>query len=200
VPQIIEECFNQILLTATVIEDPFEQAFFIMVQLPYLQPFDDVNKRVSRLAANIPFIKRNLSPLSFTDVPRDLYTDAVLGVYELNKIDLLKDVFIWAYDRSAARYVAVRQSLGEPDPFRLRHRAALQRVVAEVIRARMDRKTAAAYIAKWVQENITFDDREHFREMAENELLGLHEGNYARYEVRPAEFAAWRQVWTEKTT
>ena len=102
VPQIIEECFNQILATAAAIEDPFEQAFFVMVQLPYLQPFDDVNKRVSRLAANIPFIKRNLSPLSFTDVPRDLYTEAVLGVYELNKIDLLKDVFIWAYERSAA--------------------------------------------------------------------------------------------------
>jgi Fic family protein len=48
-----------------------------MVQLPYLQPFDDVNKRVSRLAANIPFIRRNLSPLSFTDVPRSAYTDAV---------------------------------------------------------------------------------------------------------------------------
>jgi Fic family protein len=199
VPQIIEECFDQILATAAVIEDPFEQAFFVMVQLPYLQPFDDVNKRVSRLAANIPFIKRNLSPLSFTDVPRDLYTDAVLGVYELNKIDLLKDVFIWAYERSAARYVAVRQSLGEPDPFRLRHRAALQRVVGDVIRARMDRKSAAAYIAKWADENITAEDRERFREMAEGELLGLHEGNFARYEVRPSEFAAWRQVWTEKT-
>jgi len=38
----------------------------------------------------------------------------VLGVYELTKIDLLKDVFIWAYERSAARYAAVRQSLGNP--------------------------------------------------------------------------------------
>ena len=118
-----------------------------MVQLPYLQPFDDVNKRVSRLAANIPFIKANLSPLSFTDVPRAIYTDAVLGVYELNKIDLLKDVFIWAYERSAARYAAVRQSLGEPDPFRLQHRAALRQIVGEVIRARMDRKAAAAHVA-----------------------------------------------------
>jgi len=62
----------------------------------------------------------------------------------------------------------------------------------------MDRKTAAAYIAKWVRENITPDDREHFREMTESELLGLHEGNYARYEIRPAEFTAWRQVWTEE--
>lgn len=40
----------------------------------------------------------------------------MLGVYELKKIDLLKDVFISAYERSAARYAAVRQSLGEPDP------------------------------------------------------------------------------------
>ena len=30
-------------------------------------------------------------------------------MYELNKTDLLKDVFIWAYERSAARYAAVRQ-------------------------------------------------------------------------------------------
>ena len=93
VPQLIEECFDQVLATASAITDPFEQAFFVMVQLPYLQPFDDVNKRVSRLAANIPLIKGNLSPLSFTDVPRDIYTEAVLGVYELNEYELLKDVF-----------------------------------------------------------------------------------------------------------
>ena len=34
--------------------DPFEQTFFVMVQLPYLQPFDDVNKRVSRLGIHLP--------------------------------------------------------------------------------------------------------------------------------------------------
>ncbi len=197
VPQIIEECFDQILATAAAIEDPFEQAFFVMVHLPYLQPFDDVNKRVSRLAASIPFIKGNLSPLSFTEVARSIYTDAVLGVYELNKIDLLKDLFIWAYERSAARYVAVRQSLGEPDPFRLQHRAALRNIVGEVIRARMDRKAAAAHVAKWTQENVAPADRDRFREIAESELLGLHEGNYARYEIRPAEFAGWQQVWKE---
>ena len=60
-PQLIGESFDQILASAAAISDPFEQAFFVMVQLPYLQPFDDVNKRVSRLAANIPLIKRNLS-------------------------------------------------------------------------------------------------------------------------------------------
>jgi Fic/DOC family len=195
VPQLIEECFNQILATAAAIEDPFEQAFFFMVQLPYLQPFDDVNKRVSRLGANIPFIKHNLSPLSFTGVPRALYSAAVLGVYELNKVDLLKDVFMWAYGRSAEQYAAVRQSLGEPDPFRFKHSAALRQIVSEVVRGRMDRKSANSYIASWVEQNSAADEREPFREMAEAELLNLHEGNFARYQIRPSEFDAWQEVW-----
>src|SRR5271156_25381 len=198
VPQLIEECFNQILATAAAIEDPFEQAFFFMVQLPYLQPFDDVNKRVSRLAANIPFIKGNLSPLSFTGVPRSSYTDAILGVYELNKVDLLKDVFIWAYERSAERYAAVRQSLGDPDPFRQRHREALRHIVGDVVRQHLDRKEATAYIAEWLNNNVAVDERGKFREMAESDLLSLHEGNFARLGVRPSEFAAWLVAWENK--
>jgi Fic family protein len=180
------------------IEDPFEQAFFVMVHLPYLQPFDDVNKRVSRLSANIPFIKNNLCPLSFTDVPRDIYTGAVLGVYELNRIELLRDVFIWAYERSAARYAAVRQSLGEPDPFRLKYRDALREVVGAVVRARMDRKSAFGEIQTFAKQKIDTNDQAKFQEMAETELLGLHEGNFARYQITPREFAAWHQVWAPK--
>ena len=195
VPQLIEESFNQILATAAAISDPFEQAFFVMVQLPYLQPFDDVNKRVSRLAANIPLIKGNLSPLSFTDVPRQIYTEAVLGMYELNKIDLLKEVFLWAYARSAARYVAVRQSLGEPDPFRLRYRDQLRTLIEGLIRTRVPRNEAAARIAAWSREEIDPDDRQRFAELAETELASLHEGNFARYRIRPSEFSAWRDIW-----
>jgi hypothetical protein len=195
VPQLINECFDQILATAAAITDPFEQAFFVMVQLPYLQPFDDVNKRVSRLAANIPLIRENLSPQAFTDVPRSTYTEAMLGVYELNKIDLLKDVFVWAYERSAARYAAVRQSLGEPDPFRLHHRDSLREVIGEVVRGVMNKKAAIAHVAAWSQANIDAADGERFREVAEVELLGLHEGNFARYQIRPSEFEAWRKVW-----
>src|SRR5262249_15080695 len=128
-------------------------------------------------------------------VPRDLYTEAVLGVYEMNRIELLKDVFLWAYERSAARYAAVRQSLGEPDPFKLRHRDALREIVAEVIRERLGRKDAVSHIASWTEQHIPEGAREHFREMAENELLALHEGNFARYQIRPTEFAQWRDVW-----
>ena len=199
VPQRIEECFDRILATAAAIADPFEQAFFFMVQMPYLQPFDDVNKRVSRIAANIPLIKRNLAPLSFTDVPRATYNEAVLGVYETNRTDLLKDVFKWAYRRSAARYAAVRQSLGEPDPFRLHYRDAIRTVVGDIVRNRLGRKASVARIDAFAGENVTPADRERFREVAETELLALHAGNFARYRIRPSEFAAWQSVWKDAT-
>lgn len=43
-PQEIERMFDLFLETASRIEDPFEQAFFGMVHIPYLQPFEDVNR------------------------------------------------------------------------------------------------------------------------------------------------------------
>ena len=197
VPQLIEECFDQIVATAEAIQNPFEQAFFVMVQLPYLQPFDDVNKRVSRLAANIPLIETNLTPLSFTDVPVKTCTEAMLGVYELNRIDLLKNVFIRAYERSESRYAAVRQSLGEPDPFRLKHRDALREIVRTIVLERLDRKTAFLRIAAWAGKNVETDEQDQFREIAENEVLGLHEGNFARYRIRPPQFKAWQDAWNK---
>ena len=69
IPQQIDAHFRMILEKAGAIDDPFEQAFFVMVHIPYLQPFVDVNKRVSRLGANIPLIRHKLCPLSFVDVP-----------------------------------------------------------------------------------------------------------------------------------
>ncbi len=195
VPQLIEECFDQLLATVDAIKDPFEQAFFVMVQLPYLQPFDDVNKRVSRLAANIPLVKANLAPLSFADVSQDIYTQAVLGVYERQRIELLRDVFRWAYERSAARYSAVRQSLGEPDPFRVRYRDELREAVAHVVLNAMNRQDAVRYLEEWTEQNIESHDRFRFRETAEDELLSLHEGNFARYRIRPSAFRKWQETW-----
>lgn len=194
-PQLIAECFAQVLDTAAAIQDPLEQAFFAMVHLPYLQPFEDVNKRVSRLAANIPLIQHNLCPLSFVDVPPAAYISAMLGVYELNRIELLRDVFAWAYKRSCARYSAVRQSLGEPDPFRLRYRALIFDTVAEVVRAAMNKQRAIAFVARQARQHLPPAEQHRFVEVTETELMSLHEGNMARYRLRPSEFEAWRQGW-----
>lgn len=78
-----------LLETRNLIEAPFEQSFFTMAHLPYLQPFTDVNKRTARLGANIPLIKNRLCPLSFVGVPAKEYIEGMLGVYELNETGLL---------------------------------------------------------------------------------------------------------------
>jgi hypothetical protein len=196
VPQLIDECFGRILTLASRIDDPFEQAFFTMVHLPYLQPFVDVNKRVSRLAANISLIRQNLCPLSFLDVPIQAYIDGTVAVYELNKVALLRDVFVWAYERSCRRYSALRQSMGEPDPFRLHYRKKIKTFVAEVVRGCMDKQRAANWIALMAEKEISPNDTVRFVEVVETELINLHEGNFARYHLRPSEFLDWQKVWS----
>jgi Fic/DOC family len=195
IPQQIEEFFEVFLVKAQEIRDPFEQAFFAMVHIPYLQPFEDVNKRVSRLAANIPLNRLNLAPLSFADVPRDLYIQGLLGVYERTDVNLLKDVFLYAYERSAARYGGIRQTLGEPDPFRLRYREAIRQVVWEVITQALPPVQAQEHLIVYAQQ-LPASDRDTFVNVVEAELLGLHEGNFARYRVLPSQFAAWKVAWS----
>jgi fido (protein-threonine AMPylation protein) len=192
VPQQIEDYFRLILDKTNAIRDPFEQAFFVMVHIPYLQPFLDVNKRVSRLGANIPLIKHNLSPLSFVDMPEQAYIDGTLGVYELNRVELLRDVFVWAYERSCQRYVAIKESLPEPDPLRLRNREALIDVASEIVRG--GKPIEAPLIRELAASLVKPEDLDQFVAMAFNDLHHLHEGNVARYRLRLLEFRAWKQA------
>lgn len=193
VPQLIEEHFQLIIQKAAAIKDPFEQSFFLMVHLPYLQPFLDVNKRVSRLVGNIPFIRENLSPLSFVDVPQADYIQGLLAIYELNRIELFRDVFVWAYERSAALYLAILEEVGEPDPFRVRYRAFIRRAVYEVVKHKMNRVESSYAIQKIADENVPIIDQRRFVEIIEIELSSLHEGNFARFRIRPSEFFEWKK-------
>ena len=118
------------------------------------------------------------------------------GVYELNRIELLRDVFVWAYERSCARYSAVRQSLGTPDPFRLHHRVLVAETVAAVVRSGMDKKAATAFIRRRATESVSHESRARFVEVVETELISLHDGNIARYRLRPSEYETWRKTWT----
>jgi Fic family protein len=192
VPQLVEELFIQVLNLAAQIHDPFEQAFFLLVHLPYLQPFADVNKRVSRLSANIPLIRNNLKPLSFVDVPKSDYVAGLLGVYELNRIELLRDVFVWAYKRSAEQYAVIRESLGSPDEFKLRYRPQIKSAVAHVIQSGIPAKEVLTRIGHWAAENeVAEEDLARFVAIIEAEILGLQEWNIARYPFTPNQYKAW---------
>lgn len=195
VPQLIEEYFQVIIQKATAIKNPFEQSFFLMVQLPYLQPFLDVNKRASRLAGNIPFIRENLSPLSFIDVSESDYIQGLLAIYELNRIELFRDVFVWAYERSASLYVATLEAMGQPDPFRMHYRDLIRRAIFETVQNKMNKLQAAHFFSKLAKECVPPEDQTHFINNAEIEISSLHEGNFARFKIRPTDFFEWQKRW-----
>lgn len=193
ISQAIEECFDRIIDTAAKIIDPFEQAFFLMVHLPYLQPFEDVNKRVSRLTANIPLIINNLSPLSFIDVPKNEYVSGLLAIYELNKTELMRDIFIWAYERSAAHYKLTRNLLGEPNLFQMKFDKKLRTIVHLVVQSNLHGNSLIQTIENWSYDNIEEADREKFIKLVEQELASLHLGNIAIYNIKPISFAKWEK-------
>ncbi|MFA6037613.1 MAG: Fic family protein [Legionellales bacterium] len=197
IPQIIQECFGQILTLAHAILDPFEQAFFLMVHLPYLQPFEDVNKRVSRLAANIPFIRENLCPLSFIDVPEKAYIEGILGIYELNKIELLKDIFIWAYQRSCEKYSTVQHLVGQPDLIHFNYLDLVINTIRESVSQKMNKSQTILYIADTANKHVKETDRKRFIEIIDRELMSLHEGNIAIYKITVDQFHAWQQQWKD---
>lgn len=193
IPQLIEESFDRIIDTAAKIIDPFEQAFFSMVHLPYLQPFEDVNKRVSRLTANIPLIRNNLSPLSFIDVPKNDYISGLLSIYELNRTELMRDVFIWAYERSSAHYKLTRNLLGEPNLFQMKFDKKLKTIVRLVVKSQLHGDDLIQTIENWSRDNIESSDREKFITLVEQELASLHIGNIAIYSIKPICFDKWKK-------
>jgi hypothetical protein len=192
IPQKLEELFDLLLAQARAIPDPFEQAFFVMVHLPYLQPFTDVNKRTSRLGANLPLIKANLCPLSFIDVPERAYIESTLAVYEERRIEPLRDLFAWAYERSCEQYRVTREALGQPDPIRLRYRPQLGEVVREAVLEL--RPPQRADMRAWAEAHeIPAADVDAFADIAFGLLIDLHEGALARYGLRPSDFTRWKE-------
>jgi hypothetical protein len=160
-----------------------------MVHVPYLQPFEDVNKRVSRLAENIPLIKGNLCPLSFVDVPERAYIAGTLGVYEMTRVELLRDVFVWAYERSCQRYVVIRDSVAEPDLFRMKYRNALIDVIGGIVRQR--KPPTEGEIRALAEPQVEPQDLPRFVDLVNREFGRLNDGNIARYRIRLSEYWSW---------
>ncbi|KPP98817.1 MAG: hypothetical protein HLUCCA12_17900 [Rhodobacteraceae bacterium HLUCCA12] len=186
IPQRIEANFHTLLDKASQIDDPFETSFFLMVHIPYLQPFEDVNKRVSRLGANIPLIKNNLSPLSFIDMPEETYFRGTQAVYEFNRTELLADVYLAAYERSCQRYAAIVKSLPEPDPLRLRYRDAIRAMVRDFV------VEGHANISDYVAAGTDPGVLTQIQEIVDTEVASLHEGNALRFGIRRRQFEAWK--------
>jgi Fic family protein len=185
VPALLDEMLSAIVEKARAIKNPVECAFFLWVNIAYLQPFEDGNKRTSRLCANLPLLLSNCAPLSFLDVEPGDYALAMLGVYERQDTALAIDLFDWTYRRSIAKYRTVLESMGAPNPFRARYRERLGDAVREIVARGATLAQAVSGLA------IPATDEDAFEELLRLELANLEPYNCARYRLTIAKTEDW---------
>ncbi len=140
---------------------------------------------MSRVAANIPLMLYNQAPLSFLDVDREDYALAMTGVYENCNVSMAVDLFDWTYRRSQTKYKVVSESLGAPDPFRVKYREALNEVVRGVVRDGLTPANALNVL------EFPEDDALRFQQLLASELNILTVFNCARYRLGIKETQAW---------
>jgi hypothetical protein len=185
VPALLDEILAAIIEKARAIKSPLECAFFLWVNIAYLQPFEDGNKRTSRLSTNLPLLLANCAPLSFLDVDATDYAMAMLGVYEKQDVSIAVDLFDWTYRRSVSKYRVVLESLGAPNPFRNRYREQLGDAVRQIVGEGLSFARAVESLG------LPAPDRHAFEEMVRTELAGLETYNCARYRLSFGRVDEW---------
>ncbi len=194
-PHVLKDCFQVFIEKLNFIKNPFEQSFFSLVHLSYMQAFEDVNKRTARLVANISLIKENLNPLSFADIEKEAYAKSLIGIYEKNDVSLLRDLYMWAYERSSQKYSAIQQAMGEPNLLKLKYRTAIQNVIRAVILEKVPGPEVVNRIQNLLEtQDIEQQDRAELFKLIEIEIMSLHDGNIARFKIRPSEFEKWKDL------
>lgn len=196
--QQLEQTLNNILNKATEIQNPYEQSLFLLVHISYLQPFMDVNKRTSRLSANIPMIRENLVPLSFNDLDKNDYLSAILAAYEFNEIAPLADLYCASYLRSCLSYDVTVEALGF-DPIRVKYRQQRRSVISTILRECWTGKDIETCIIKAYSE-IDEPDQKLFKESIEEELNTLNEAAIAGLGVSRQELETWKELTTLNPT
>jgi len=185
VPNLLEEMLGHIVEKARHVRNPVEASFFLWVNIAYLQPFVDGNKRTSRLAANMPFMLANCAPLSFLDVGLQDYAMAMLGVYERQDVTLAVELFEWTYRRSVQKYQVIVESMGAPDPMRVRYREQLGEAIRQIVYFGVGIDRAVEGLS------ILSADLAVFNEMLKSELQHLEPYNCARYRLPIGKTQEW---------
>jgi hypothetical protein len=100
----ISEAVEQLGMAVSRLSTPYAKALTALLGIGYIQPFEDGNKRTSRLMANAILLAYGCAPLSYRSVDENDYREAMLVFYELNSIVPFKKIFISQYDFAARNY------------------------------------------------------------------------------------------------
>lgn len=85
-------------------KNSFAKALVAMLMVAYIQPFEDGNKRASRLIGNALLMAHGACPLSFRSIDELEYKKAVLLFYEQNNFRYFKELFISQFEFAVKNY------------------------------------------------------------------------------------------------
>lgn len=85
----------------------FSKSLLSIILLSYIQPFEDGNKRTSRILGNAILIANNSFPLPLRSVDENLYKKATLLFYEQNNLNLFKQIFLDQCNFSVENYFRI---------------------------------------------------------------------------------------------
>ena len=186
----LEDQLNKICQIASQILDPFEQSFFLLTHIAYLQAFTDVNKRTSRLSANIPLIQNNLVPLSFNDIKKDDYNSAMICVYEMNDVTPLAELYYFSYFRSCQYYDVTAETIGY-DEVRVRYRQIRREIIRHIILNKLVAKNLDDYIQLQKSNVIPEMDRQRFLITVIDDLAEINIHRIAGLGVSEEQLKEW---------
>jgi Fic family protein len=198
IPQKLSEEVENITAKAAAIREPFEQSLFLMAFVSYLQPFLDVNKRTGRLACNIPLLKNRLAPLSFLEMDKEKYVEGLLALYELNRIDLLRDAYIEGYVGSASRYDAYVARDRSALELEVRHRGDIHTCVKSYVESSVrqrERVRAHAYARECFSAEPP-DLQSKLAERVAEIVAALNDANHIAYGISKKLFGEYQSLPT----
>lgn len=102
--QIKEAMEKMIEFSNKKLTDPFSKAIFTILMISYIQPFEDGNKRTSRLLGNAVLLSGDICPLSYRSINEADYKKAVILFYEQNSARFFKDLFVEQFKFAVKNY------------------------------------------------------------------------------------------------
>ncbi len=192
----LEQQFQLIINKAAAINDPFEQSFFLLIHIAYLQAFIDVNKRTARLSANIPLVRNNLSPLSFIDLDKDDYASAMIACYELNNERPMVGLFIRSYLRSCEQFLnyekgVVVDAMGI-DTLRVRYRGQRRALISDIVSCLLVGSAIQKRMDAFSKVEIPAEHKDKFTADVHQDLENLEPFNIAGMGISKEELLAWK--------
>ena len=100
----IQEALKQLVMLVNRTGNTIEKALLAVLMISYIQPFEDGNKRTSRILGNAILLADDFCPLSYRSVDEVEYKKGIILFYEQNNISYFKQLFLEQFRFAVSKY------------------------------------------------------------------------------------------------